>query len=248
MTRVEAQPQPLRVEAAELADGVLRGLDDAAGLRLEPDPDSSTRLVGDVRQPAGERLDLARPGIPPIGRPRRPPRQRQGRDAAPHRIVGQERGQDPREVDRVPQSFRIGPVGQVDGALDDRIAEAAVREAVERHHLQPTGGELGPEARERRGIAAQRGRDVSREPQPEAQAPHSESLADRLAEAAELADDAVEVLGTVDVRAVGEVDDGAIGVPEPHRYARAPRRIVLPAYVAARSGATSASSSLPLWP
>src|SRR5215203_590439 len=64
-----------------------------------------------------------------------------------------------------------------------------------------------------------------------------------------LGDNALRVGGGVDVAAVGEMDDAAVGVAESHQLAgRSPRSTELPSKVARRSASTSSSCCLPLCP
>ena len=69
-----------------------------------------------------------------------------------------------------PSRASVRPVRHVDVALDDRRVEAAVREAVQRHHLEAVRGRAPrAAARARRVVAHEPGGRLGRDPEPDAE-------------------------------------------------------------------------------
>ncbi len=84
----------------------------------------------------GEEVEvLAGRGVA-VGVPGGAPAERERRDAAASRVVGQQHRQHPRAVEGVVEPAFARPVRAVDRVLDDRVVEAAVGEGVDRDHLE----------------------------------------------------------------------------------------------------------------
>ena len=247
---VEADPDRLGVDhPAEAGHRVVGGVDDAAGLGLQPDPDRAAGLGADLAERLGELAEPSPGGGVAVGEPRRAPAEGDGGDAAGGRVVGQQPREHRRAVDRVVEPGRLGPVGVVDRALDDLVVEAGVREGVEGHDLEPEGVELAPEAGEGGGVPGEHPRGLRREPEAHPEQVGPEGGADAGGVRAQLVEQPVDRLGGVHVAAVGQVDGAAVRVAEPHR--RSPRSSELPSKVAVASvlwGSATSSSSRPLWP
>lgn len=105
--------------------------------------------------------------------------------------------------------------------------EASVREAVESDDLQPLLIQPGAQPGALGGVVAERAGGAPRQPQAEAEPPGAGQRAHPRGDPGELLVDPREVLGGVDVGAVGQVDDGTGGMTQAHGQ-RVPRRIVLP--------------------
>lgn len=94
--------------------------------------------------------------------------------------------------------------------------EAAVGEGVEGDRLQAARGQFGAQAAYGVGIGGQFGDHVAGQPQADAEQVGAEALPYGLGVRGELVHHSVEVLGLVDVAAIGEVDGGAVGVSKAH--------------------------------
>ena len=217
---VQADADVLARAGADALGGVGGRLHDAAGLGLEPDPQRAAGVGGHLGQAVLEPGEVALGRLLPVRQPRAAPAERQRGDAAPGDVVGQQPGQHRRAVQRVVQPVPGGPVRPVDGLLDHRGVEAAPRERVDRHDLDAGADEPGAQPLQRGGLGDQARGERGGQPQADADEVDLEPAAQPVADGRQLGEDVVEVLGGVDVAAVGEVDGGPVAVGEPH--ARAP--------------------------
>ncbi len=209
------------VDGTEGADRVRGGLDGAAGFGLQADADGAAGELVQRVQPLGEEAQRVEGGVLPFGGAADrvevgAPAEGEGGDGAFGGVVGEQGGQQPRQVGGVVQPFGFGPIGPVDAVFDVLVAESLVGEAVEGDHFEAAAVQLTAEPAQRRGVGGQCAGGVPGEPEPDAQAVAAQALADRFAVVAELGEHAVEGLGGVDVGAVGQVDGGAVGVAEAH--------------------------------
>ncbi len=250
MAGVQAQPEYVGVQPAELGCRLGGVLDDAPRFGLEGHPDPAAGVPVDRGEPGREPVQGAAGGVRPVRRPRCPPAERKGGDAAAQGVVREQPGQDTGAGEGVPQTFLVGPVGLVDVLFDDLALEPLVRKRVEGDGLQASREKTGAQPGHGTRVVRQFGHHVPGEPEPDAERIRAEFLPYGFRVAGELGHDAVQVLGGVHVAAVGEVDGGAVGVAESHGGHSPPRRMELPSYTAAASepGSSSWRSRRPLWP
>ncbi len=179
-------------------------VEDAAGLGLDRDAHGAAGLAFEGGEALDQPLQVVVRGAVGRGIPPCSPPERERRDA-PLAPVGEQGREGARAVQRVPQPLGRGPVGAVDRELDDIIVEPAVREGVHGPQLQTVVLEGVGENRPCLRVAGEGGCHAHRHPQSDAEAVEARRPPDRARVLVELADDAREVFGGVDVGAVRQL-------------------------------------------